>query len=269
MHASVYAGVPTTRPAPIRFDSFVRNDPPQRGYVAYIDLTDPRVQIECAPSGPDPDGNGHWTTTLQRTSVVAKANDFDVAVNAVFFSHDTKGGNPRFYEVGDPAKSANVVIIDGKFVSTVREGPALSILKDNSITIGTVNARSLPNVRTAIGGSNQILFRGQITAPADAPAPRTSVGLSKDGKTMILLVVDGRRPDYSAGLSTSDLAKEMLRLGAHNAINLDGGGSSTFVRKSAKGAFDVINSPSDGSQLPIRLSFERPVAYVLGVRIKH
>jgi hypothetical protein len=277
--ATLRAGAaPATQPGAIRYESVVRENPPQRGFVAYVDLTDPRVSITCAPGGPDPDGDGPWKTTLQRTSVIAQANNFDLAVNAVFFNHYSRAGTPRLYDVGDSAESANVLIIDGKFVSARREGVAFTIFKDGICTIGTVNQRALPGIRTAIGGSNQILFRGQITAPADAPAPRTSVGLSKDAKTMIVLVIDGRRPDYSVGLSMADLAAEMLRLGAHNAINLDGGGSSTFVRKtfvrknavdkSDKTTFNVINSPSDGSQLPIRLSFERPVAYVLGVNIK-
>ena len=60
----------------------------------------------------------------------------------------------------------------------------------------------------------------------------------------------------------------MIRLGCTSALNLDGGGSSTMVRKFGPKDWRVVNTPSDGSQLEfIPLSIERPVANVLGIRI--
>lgn len=69
--------------------------------------------------------------------------------------------------------------------------------------------------------------------------PRTAVGQRADGR-IIMLVVDGRRPGYSAGMTNFELAQAMIRLGAVTASALDAGGSSTM-------AFDgqLLNRPSD------------------------
>lgn len=70
--------------------------------------------------------------------------------------------------------------------------------------------------------------------------PRSAIGVSADGKTLVMMVVDGRS-DISAGVSTSDLAGLMLFAGCSDAINLDGGGSSTLYTH-LRG---VCNTPSD------------------------
>jgi flagellar hook assembly protein FlgD len=69
--------------------------------------------------------------------------------------------------------------------------------------------------------------------------PRTAVGQRADGR-IIMLVVDGRRPGYSAGMTNFELAQAMIRLGAVTASALDAGGSSTM-------AFDgqLLSRPSD------------------------
>jgi exopolysaccharide biosynthesis protein len=56
--------------------------------------------------------------------------------------------------------------------------------------------------------------------------PRTAAGVSEDGGTLILAVIDGRQPGWSDGVTLPELAALMIQHGAHNAINLDGGGSS-------------------------------------------
>src|SRR5207302_6015832 len=109
---------------------------------------------------------------------------------------------------------------------------------------------------------------GKKTAERQERAPRTAAGIDAAGKKLVLLVVDGRRPEYSAGMTLEELADEMIRLGCDSAIQLDGGGSSTMViYDPANTRYDVVNRPSDGHTLPIPLSIERPVASVLGVRI--
>jgi len=93
-----------------------------------------------------------------------------------------------------------------------------------------------------------------------APHPRTAVGLSKDGKTVYLLVADGRREGTPAehivavpGFTLPELAAFMREeLGVCRAMNLDGGGSSAMWVRDA-----VVNHPSDG--------FERQVGNHLGV----
>src|SRR5206468_5373994 len=82
--------------------------------------------------------------------------------------------------------------------------------------------------------------------------PRTAVGQLADGR-YLFLVVDGRRPGYSTGMTNFELAQTMVRLGAVRASALDAGGSSTM-------AFDgsVLNRPSDSTG-------EREVAESLSV----
>ena len=58
-------------------------------------------------------------------------------------------------------------------------------------------------------------------------APRTAIGQRKDG-IVLMLVIDGRRPGHSLGVDMVELTNIMLKYGAYNASNLDGGGSSTF-----------------------------------------
>lgn len=76
----------------------------------------------------------------------------------------------------------------------------------------------------------------------NAPHPRTAVGLSKDGKTMYLVVTDGRREGVP-GLTLPELAQFMDELGACIAMNLDGGGSSAIWI-----ADRIVNQPSDGTE---------------------
>lgn len=81
--------------------------------------------------------------------------------------------------------------------------------------------------------------------------PRTFVGLSKENKKCFLFVIDGRQEGYSSGMRLEDVATLCKGAGCHNAINLDGGGSSTFVIKDETGGFTVLNKPSDGQLRPV------------------
>ena len=64
--------------------------------------------------------------------------------------------------------------------------------------------------------------------------PRTAVGVSKDRRYVYLLAVDGRQKGWSLGADYEDEAKFMLEAGAWDAVNMDGGGSTTIVCRDAK-----------------------------------
>jgi hypothetical protein len=72
--------------------------------------------------------------------------------------------------------------------------------------------------------------------------PRSSVGVSRDGETLIFITVDGRQPDLSVGVTLEELAELHVEHGSWRAMNLDGGGSATLVFGG-----ELINSPSDGA----------------------
>ncbi len=89
-------------------------------------------------------------------------------------------------------------------------------------------------------------------------APRTAIGQTKDGQ-VYLIVVDGRQPAWSAGVTLSELGELFISFNAHNALNLDGGGSSTMVIQN-----EIINRPCDYA-IPGQPGKERPVANVISI----
>jgi exopolysaccharide biosynthesis protein len=103
----------------------------------------------------------------------------------------------------------------------------------------------------AIGGNPILLHDGVVPQKGmgdSALAPRTAAGASRNGRRLYLVTVDGRSAK-SVGLRTKEVAEMMQKLGADDALNLDGGGSSTLVaREPGEQDVTVQNVPSDGSQ---------------------
>lgn len=109
------------------------------------------------------------------------------------------------------------------------------VRKDGQVLIRPHVPVSMTNdVTIAMYGNRRLLRRGVPTPDAD-PAkaveihPRTAFGLSRDRKTLVVLAVDGRQPGYSEGATCADLADILLREGCADAINMDGGGSTSLV----------------------------------------
>jgi exopolysaccharide biosynthesis protein len=76
--------------------------------------------------------------------------------------------------------------------------------------------------------------------------PRTLAGVRPDG-TLLLVTVDGRRPGWSVGMTLPEAARLMRSLGASDALNLGGGGSTTMTVRG-----QVVNRPSDrGGERPV------------------
>ncbi len=102
-----------------------------------------------------------------------------------------------------------------------------------------------------LGVGPRLVANGRVNVTADEEdfpadirvgrAPRSAVGITKDGK-YLLAVVDGRQ-SHSVGLTLTDWARLLVKFGARDALNLDGGGSSDLVING-----DVQNSPSDGQE---------------------
>lgn len=112
-------------------------------------------------------------------------------------------------------------------------------------------------VRQVIGGGPRLLAEGIYAGGegfrplfVDKRHPRTAIGRLADGR-ILLVVVGGRQPYHSLGMTLPELAFTLRRLGVTDALNLDGGGSSTLVVRGV-----VVNLPSDELG-------ERPVSDVL------
>ncbi|MEP7274195.1 MAG: phosphodiester glycosidase family protein, partial [Acidobacteriota bacterium] len=111
-----------------------------------------------------------------------------------------------------------------------------------------------------IGGGPQLISNGAAVAETEFGAfsasligsrhPRTAVGMRKDGH-LLFVTVDGRQPSMSVGMTIRELSALMLELQCAEAINLDGGGSTTMVIRDK-----VVNRPSDPTG-------ERPVSDAL------
>ncbi|MFI1928950.1 phosphodiester glycosidase family protein [Streptomyces sp. NPDC020330] len=130
--------------------------------------------------------------------------------------------------------------------ANARPGHGLTV----SATVADPEGREVPIEGVSVLGAGPALVRSgriMINAAANgvsagasgARAPRTVVGIRADG-TLLLVVFDGRRPGVSEGATLPEAASEVLALGAVEAMNLDGGGSSTMVVRDR-----VRNSPSD------------------------
>lgn len=109
-------------------------------------------------------------------------------------------------------------------------------------------------VATAIGGDpdDWLLDDGEVTTATSSFAttrhPRTAIGFDESGSTAYLVVVDGRQA-HSTGASLAELGGLLKQLGADDALNLDGGGSSTMVaRVPGDEGTSVRNQPSDGQE---------------------
>lgn len=129
-----------------------------------------------------------------------------------------------------------------------------SLKPDDTVSIRVDFDPALGPKDQVLGGGPRIVRDGKVSIEAEGGSqgdafartryPRTAVGFN--GRKLYLLAVDGRQNGYSVGMSLFELAKVMVDLGCTDAMNLDGGGSTTlWVRGS------VQNRPSDGRERAI------------------
>ena len=121
-------------------------------------------------------------------------------------------------------------------------------------------------VFNAVAGDRMVVVDGKVVKnlAAQVPNPRTAVGLNKNGRWLTLMVVDGRQPGFSEGVTFPELAELLISYGVHTGANMDGGGSSTMVIRGSDGKARVLNSPIEMNE-PGK---ERPVGNHLGLFIK-
>jgi hypothetical protein len=104
--------------------------------------------------------------------------------------------------------------------------------------------------RDIVGAGPRLVRNGKTAVVSEGFAhekvrhPRTAIAVTTRG-TVLLVTLDGRQP-HSAGMTLEELAAELVALGAREAMNLDGGGSTTMVLRG-----EIKNSPSDRSERPV------------------
>jgi len=208
-------------------------------YVADVTLTDATALRSAFAN------NSFGENIIDTTSSIAADNGAVFAVNGDYYGFRDTGivirngvvyrDSPAreglaFYldgsvEVYDETATSAQQLLDAGVWNTLSFGPA--IVEEGSVVDGIEDVE----VDTNIGNHS---IQGE--------QPRTAVGVIDDNH-LVFVVVDGRSPGYSAGVTLTGLADIMISLGATTAYNLDGGGSSTIYFNGA-----VINTPSNGGE---------------------
>lgn len=169
------------------------------------------------------------------------------AVNGDFF--DMSNGRPR-----------GALVMNG---TAIQQGdfPCFYIDADDVPHISDTASTMPKDVKEAIGGAAVLVADGKQTDAADETKnPRTAIGIKAD-HSVIIYMVDGRQAPLSVGMSYSELAQTMIDLGCVWALNLDGGGSSTFATQRAgednsggSAGLTMRCSPSDGYERTVSSS---------------
>ena len=124
------------------------------------------------------------------------------------------------------------------------------------------------NVLEAVASFGDIFVDGHARSDLDnsTRASRTAIGIKADG-TVVMFMVDGRQAPYSVGMTMAEVGAAMEALGCEQAVNLDGGGSSTFATQREG---EPENSTSAGLTLRCRPSdgYERKVSNTIMVLSK-
>jgi hypothetical protein len=235
-------------------------------HIVSIDLTADGIAFQTTPAD-DIQGFDYGART---TGQFLQEFGVQVAINGDFFDPWRDYGPLDFYpHVGDGVNARGIAITDGQLVTEGYAPPesfaTLYITSDNQASFD----RPEGEIEAAISGHAMIVLNGQYapivasSAYLDEPHPRTAVALDETAQILMLFVVDGRQPGYSVGITIADFAALIIDHGGHNALNLDGGGSSSLVIEGADGQPRQL-----GSAIHTRIPFrERPVANHFGVYV--
>lgn len=252
----------------LSYSGAIRTEPrPLRIHVLELDLESPRYEPVVLVSA-DPDGDGRAEATLVKPEQLADDAGLVAAVNASPFGGlpDASGKRSEDWRVGMPVELLGWAVADATQRSGVQPGwPNFWIDEDGRGRVKSYEATKAENppVWQAVGGFGMILAAGEIgVEQGGALQPRTAVGVDEEGRTMWLVVVDGRQPGFSEGMSEHELAALMQQCGCFSGLNLDGGSSSIMLvadpRAVKRPPARAVNSPSGFSR--------RPLPMLLGVR---
>lgn len=150
----------------------------------------------------------------------------------------------------------SLAISDGKWILSVSANadPSLtekltSLQIGDTVTLSTKETGNDPRWKKAVYGlgalGGRLITDGKLDYTDQSAAPRTAIGIRRDG-SLLFYTIDGRQSGYSYGVRIETLAKRMLELGCVDALNLDGGGSTT-LGATIPGATDfaLVNTPSE------------------------
>ncbi len=207
------------------------DNPLIQAYVAVVDLKTPGLEIHLGGS----------LTEKTLTSDFAKSVNASVAING------EAGESPQANSgLGD---WTGHFVEQGKVMLTEKpqnRRPFLSFDKENHATfrpLATVDRTVPADGYNVMWGRLDALIDGELETAAERDRqPRTAMAIDKSGDKLYLLVVDGRAPQYSAGVSRGEVGIILRAFGAYNGMLCDEGGSSCMWFKK----WGLVNTPSDG-----------------------
>jgi hypothetical protein len=233
-------------------------------YTVRIDLQKPGIHFMVTPPQP----SESYVLSARTTSQFVQEFGLQLAINADFFDPWRDNGLWDYYpHVGDGVNVRGLAVSEGNRYTEGYAPPA----NYNTLYITQNNEASFTPPQTsiynAISGNMMLVVDGH-PAPIDATNdyltgvhPRTAVALDQAANTLIIVLIDGRQPNYSVGVTIPELEAIIVERGGYNALNLDGGGSVTLVMQGANGLPQVLNSPIH-SHIP---GLEHPVGNHLGI----
>lgn len=225
---------------------------PQLIHILEIDLTAPGLKPFSSPGFEGANPNTYepigQETLAQRTSDFLQAHQLQVAVNANFF-YPFREETPWNYEphAGQPVNMGGTAISEGELVSLPQEQrPSLCFLPERGTSGLTDSPRAVivgdgicfVGTEQAVSGNALLLDKGQPTArvqeiltdgqPAK-PYPMNIAALDATGTRLWLILIDGKQPFYSEGMTLQESLALLQSLKITTALRLDGGGSTTLA----------------------------------------
>lgn len=233
-------------------------------HIVTVDLTAPGVKVLVTPGKQTPDK----TEVNARTATeFLREFNLQLAINGSFFYPFREVSPWNYYpKSGEGVNVVGEAIANGLIYSQPDyDWPVLCFDAQNRTQIkssgecppGTIHGVA-GNV-LLIENSKPVGLKSSRRGDSTKPYARVAVGIEKEGKKLWLIVIDGKQPLYSEGVTIAELTKIIADLGADWALNLDGGGSTTLVTATPKQP-TVLNAPIH-TKLPMR---QRPVANHIG-----
>jgi hypothetical protein len=215
----------------------------------------------------DPDGDGPAEAALTDPRELAQRHHALAAVNANAFAGlpDANGKRDERWREGLPVDICGLAVHQGVWRSGTHEDSVIDLSfgldRGGKPFIGPVSPERNDVEEAVNAWWYDLVDDGKpIPPPGGERHPRTAIGLDRSRRWLYLVVVDGRQPAYSVGMTARELADLMVHLGADQALNLDGGGSSIMLVAGEHDTLDIINRPSGGEP--------RPVPVLLGLRAR-
>ncbi|HVY70791.1 MAG TPA: phosphodiester glycosidase family protein [Verrucomicrobiae bacterium] len=220
-----------------------------------VDLTDPDIVFFATPRFTN------YIPRLQETAAYTVSdflsrNKLQAAINANFFDPADNYATPGSAKYLSGLAISQGVQVSQNYTSSPDYTSVIMFTTNNEVTVIPTNLppASVAGIYTAVTGEYSVLVHGvnvgfqyqndRSHSGIHLVQPRTVYGVSEDKRYLYLVTIDGRQPGYSDGALDYESAQWMLLLGAYDAVNMDGGGSTTLVVEGSTGKPNRLNKPS-------------------------